>query len=80
MTHSDRQSFKLSKTPFKSRLSLVIIEIIALKDKQYRIRTTKTNKSLLLKSSEYLDNQYEYALRYMKNRKSKICSLGKNSK
>ena len=40
MLIGNRLSFP--KHPFKSRLSRLIIEIITLKDKQYRPKTTKT--------------------------------------
>ena len=41
------------KHPSKSRLSLLIIEIIALKDKQYRPKTTKTVIELEVKPEHF---------------------------
>ena len=60
--------------PSKSRLSLLIIEIIALKDKHHRLKTTKTvielelkpEKFLLLESSKYLHNEWECVVGYIK--------------
>ena len=61
--------------------------MIALKDKQYRPKTTKTviacaetKKVLHLKSTKHLDHECERASKYMRNCKSQICRQCKNSK
>ena len=51
MQIDNRLSFP--KHPSKSRLSVMIIEIIALKDKQYRPKTTKTVIELEVKPEHF---------------------------
>ena len=69
VTIENRLSFP--KLPSKSRLSLLIIEIFALKVQQYRPKTTETVMELALKPEQ------EFVLSYIKMFLFRICSQGK---